>query len=790
MREMSAILLLVLFAFTAFAQVDTLFFEDFEGDVAGWTMDDLNWESANYEGDSVTTYWHTSDFEAYEGNSWWCGDDEELGYDNGWLQALTTPAIELTGEPVLTFMHSYNIEEPAEYEGYDGWDALNVRISIDGGMTWEVIEPDGGYDATSCYGFGFNHEGEGVPGWGGVSGGFEEATFDLYDYAGETVHIRWVFGSDPAYCSINYGEGAGTYDPDMFGWVVDNIEIAAGGEVLFSDDGGDSAPSMMTQENLRRPQFWMVSDENSYSPSHSANFPNLLESQSMFVSPVIDIEEDYLAEISFYAYADIPDDANEEGNLEDFYSVYLIWEHAGEDTMQRLTYDYGREPWIDDWAIEDGSTIFNGVLDLRGFTGLPNSRLAFLAVNDGNHTNYADPGASFEGTGVWIDDILITGRRGLLHDVSISNITTGPINVGEPVLFSATIDNPGLTDETSVMALWRMYTAGYADTLDVGFFPRPSVESGGWADVTDTYEFDTPGDYIIRIWTNMPGDLDRTNDTLELEFTVPHEHQNVIGYDDGNPRDYGLSTMYLYADTLANTGAAITCESPYMPTYLDEVMFYGHDTTMVDVVLYSLDMDDRPDAEIERWEDVSVAADGWFTIDLDNYMLDDNIFGIGIMSAVEGEPIAIGADFSPPHAERSYIRLWDDEAELFWWLKLAAGEAAEPYDTCDMMIRVKVNDGVGIDEAPKTPMAFGLNDNYPNPFNPTTGISYQLDEEMDVRLEVFNVLGERVSTLVDERQGAGAYATRFDAGDLPSGVYFYKLTTPKEEFTKKMMLLK
>jgi hypothetical protein len=88
------------------------------------------------------------------------------------------------------------------------------------------------------------------------------------------------------------------------------------------------------------------------------------------------------------------------------------------------------------------------------------------------------------------------------------------------------------------------------------------------------------------------------------------------------------------------------------------------------------------------------------------------------------------------------------------------------------------------------PTELGLRQNYPNPFNPSTQIEYTLPAASHVTLEVYNLLGERVATLVDEAQPAGYFSARFDAGALPSGLYFYRLTTNSTSLIKKMMFVK
>ncbi len=88
------------------------------------------------------------------------------------------------------------------------------------------------------------------------------------------------------------------------------------------------------------------------------------------------------------------------------------------------------------------------------------------------------------------------------------------------------------------------------------------------------------------------------------------------------------------------------------------------------------------------------------------------------------------------------------------------------------------------------PLVFVLNQNYPNPFNPTTVIGYQLPTNSFINLEVYDMLGREIRTLVNERQNAGAHSVSFNAGGLSSGVYIYRLTAGSFVKTKKMILLK
>jgi len=83
-----------------------------------------------------------------------------------------------------------------------------------------------------------------------------------------------------------------------------------------------------------------------------------------------------------------------------------------------------------------------------------------------------------------------------------------------------------------------------------------------------------------------------------------------------------------------------------------------------------------------------------------------------------------------------------------------------------------------------------LHQNYPNPFNPTTKIEYSLPEASMVKLTVYNSLGQEVASLVNEYKAAGKHIVDFNANNLPSGMYFYKLQSGNFNSVKKMMLIK
>ena len=94
------------------------------------------------------------------------------------------------------------------------------------------------------------------------------------------------------------------------------------------------------------------------------------------------------------------------------------------------------------------------------------------------------------------------------------------------------------------------------------------------------------------------------------------------------------------------------------------------------------------------------------------------------------------------------------------------------------------------DDGGEIPQAFSLSQNYPNPFNPSTTIRFALPKSGRIELKVYNALGQEVATLVNEDKAAGTYSLQWNAGELASGVYFYRLKAGEYTDTRKLLLLK
>jgi photosystem II stability/assembly factor-like uncharacterized protein len=99
-------------------------------------------------------------------------------------------------------------------------------------------------------------------------------------------------------------------------------------------------------------------------------------------------------------------------------------------------------------------------------------------------------------------------------------------------------------------------------------------------------------------------------------------------------------------------------------------------------------------------------------------------------------------------------------------------------------------DWINSNTGEKYPAKYQLFQNYPNPFNPITNIEYRIPKSEHVELSIYNVLGQKIATLVNKKQPAGEYIVEWKASGFASGLYYYRLKTNKEHLTRKLLLLK
>ena len=170
-----------------------------------------------------------------------------------------------------------------------------------------------------------------------------------------------------------------------------------------------------------------------------------------------------------------------------------------------------------------------------------------------------------------------------------------------------------------------------------------------------------------------------------------------------------------------------------------------------------------------------------------------------------GDPVTGQGDLDRPYSNKWMMATTGgitlrpgDSMQIVW--KLAVGQGDDPLSSLTALREVleyqpevtAADDNNGDKPLPTT---YSLGQNYPNPFNPTTTIKYTLPEKSHARIDIFNLLGQRVATLVNETVPAGEHTVVWNGADdagarVASGVYFYRLIAGEQTMSRKMMLLK
>jgi hypothetical protein len=177
---------------------------------------------------------------------------------------------------------------------------------------------------------------------------------------------------------------------------------------------------------------------------------------------------------------------------------------------------------------------------------------------------------------------------------------------------------------------------------------------------------------------------------------------------------------------------------------------------------------------------VNAAAAGGFALGL-SYQ---NVHGTqsGSISVDGGSPLSISL---PGNTDSSSIPFISGSFQLSQGahtVAVTAGNVNIDY--------VVLNQVTGIRDGKNSPVSFALEQNYPNPFNPTTNINFSLPKATNVELSIYNILGQKVMTLISGAMSSGVHSVQFNASHFASGVYIYRLEAGDVKINKKMVLLK
>ncbi len=182
-------------------------------------------------------------------------------------------------------------------------------------------------------------------------------------------------------------------------------------------------------------------------------------------------------------------------------------------------------------------------------------------------------------------------------------------------------------------------------------------------------------------------------------------------------------------------------------------------------------MNVKPNQVLE-WNKSSNIPDTWTFTFLDNKTGEEIIMDENFSYSFSQGEISLSSDKSASKLSKSLsVDNNSDEAPRFT-ITLNKGKATN------------------LDERSEIPEAFTLEQNYPNPFNPTTSIQYSVAEAGAVSLTIYNVMGQKVETLVSGTKAAGTYRVSWDAANMASGIYYYRLHAGNQVLTRQMTLIK
>ncbi len=540
----------------------------------------------------------------------------------------------------------------------------------------------------------------------------------------------------------------GYSDADMFRLAVDDILLTGDGEliqpvdssIVFSDDFENGLGQWQILSG------WGLTEASSVSPSHSftespnGNYPDNAILIANMLNP-IDLSQAKDATMEFMGKFFI-----EEG----FDYLYIDVHYDGISGWRTVTQFTGDVP---DWT--------QFTVPLGGYVGKTGVKFRLRFVSD----------AGYNEDGAYIDDMIIR----------VSNEDTSPPLVSSPcpVMFQGTIGDYPIEAEITDISGVSSAVVGWATGPDV----EPNIASPD-SIIGSHYYFHIPAQepgtkvgygFIVA---DSVGNVDTVLCDDEGYYYIAG---NYLVYDDAE-------VTYVTAFTNGQ-GAAMRMTIPE-----------GNKTRLVTSLIRNYTDSGRPNGNllIHVWDD------------------NNGVPGNDLITPFEMEPAAtISHPYRPTVADlRDFDSELSDMQGDFWigftvpgsdsvWITLGRelpdtrsfvydGASTWTMSTREFQFRAitGVYEPVGVNDESGIPVKFELKQNYPNPFNPTTKIKYALPKDEFVTLKVYNSLGQEVKTLVSQNVSAGYHTIDFDASNLASGMYIYRIKAGNFVSIKKMMLLK
>jgi hypothetical protein len=436
-------------------------------------------------------------------------------------------------------------------------------------------------------------------------------------------------------------------------------------------------------------------------------------------------------------------------------------------TDSSITFQYG--PQVGDWQNPDGATSI-GIEDLFGRIGI--NYLSNLQPPSHVPTNgmvvriHPEPDPAFE-----YKDIAMDGAM---------NPTSGAIfcPVNQPMTPLVYVKNGGTIDVDDIPINCKMKMAPNPNPVYNQTITIEHLDAGESMTLEFPLDYtpDQVGVHTIVFKSNLQEDDFYWNnaDTIEM-------------------RSYQFDPdfEFTYADTAyqpsswagGDGGFANEFIAPEMIEITEIGVFMWDDNTPCYIYIMPADEYGNPnEASILFGDTTAINDSAWAYVDVPERVTfnKDEKFFIAALSG--GEGWAIGQDTGYPLSHRG-------------WENVGSYTPSRDRGTVDIAIKFTAQPTTGIADNDPRPISFGLNQNYPNPFNATTEITFNTESNGNVVLDVYNIAGQKIKTLVNDQFNAGSHRVIWngsnDNGDIvSSGVYFYKMSFNSKTETKKMVLVK
>ncbi|MFN3821620.1 MAG: T9SS type A sorting domain-containing protein, partial [bacterium] len=349
----------------------------------------------------------------------------------------------------------------------------------------------------------------------------QDAEFDLSNYARRNVQIRWAFASDPGLATPD--------DERLIGFLVDNIQIRAGDQVIWENDAEEEGDVEFATGPVSG-DYWERSQANRRSGQFSAHCPIRVNLQNALISPPIDIpERGWYVWFDFWVLADtrMPDSDND-NLLDDYFRVEVSTDQV---SWEMIIYDYGRDAnWQSNWHFYGPDTTFRAdfpewkrKLNLTGFAG-QRIWLRWVVRTD-------DVMNEPQGTGVWIDDVRINMTDRRTNDVGLYYLR---VNYPTAKAFNArgvlAIRNFGMASQQRVAKYYRVENGPYNPIVPWDGIDPDSIKL--YPFTVDSRRI--PAADTLTIWgiTQLVGDENRDNDSIAVRNILYYPQGIwVLGYD-------------------------------------------------------------------------------------------------------------------------------------------------------------------------------------------------------------------------------------------------------------------